>query len=92
MLTNSDNLLDTAAAARHCGYTYTGFIRLRTCGQLPPPDAWKGKRALYRVETLNAWFAAHPKRTWRLLPPVVEVSTAEVTAPIGADDTSEQAA
>ena len=64
-------LLDTTAAAERCNYSYTRFIRLRTAGQTPPPDAWRGKRPLYSAETLDAWLAGRPiKATWRLVPDV----------------------
>lgn len=96
MLTDSetDNLLDTAAAARRCGYSYTTFIRLRNGSQTPPPDAWKGKRPLYLPATLDTWIAAHPKKTWRLRPPAEQVdgNVGGVVPELVESDSDEQAA
>lgn len=62
-------LLDTAAAAARCNYSYCRFIRLRTSGRTPPPDAWRGKRPLYSAATLDAWLVTRGvKATWRLVP------------------------
>lgn len=64
-------LLTTAAAAARCGFGYTTFLRLRTAGQTPPPDSWKGKRPFYAVEAIDAWLRARGgKATWRLTPPI----------------------
>lgn len=67
--TDTADLLDTAAAATRAGFGYATFIRLRTAGQTPTPDAWKGKRPLYAAQTIDAWLAARGgKKTWRCVP------------------------
>lgn len=66
MLSATTNLIDTRAAATHCGFAYGAFITLRTSGQTPPPDGWQGKRALYSPATLDAWMLARGgKKSWR---------------------------
>lgn len=82
---DADNLLDTHAAAQRVGVAYHHFVRLRSRGQTPPPDAFQGRQARYRAETLDRWLAERGgKRSWRLVPsPVTEVD---------ADDSGEQAA
>ncbi len=71
MQSSSDiaGLLDTAGAAARLGFGYTTFVKLRTSGQTPPPDGWRGKRPLYSPATLDRWFEARGgKGTWRLSP------------------------
>lgn len=67
--TDTADMLDTAAAAARAGFGYATFIRLRAAGQTPPPDVFRGKRAHYRPETIDAWLQARGgKKTWRLVP------------------------
>jgi hypothetical protein len=61
-----DPVLDTRAAAQRLDVAYVHFVRLRSAGHTPPPDGWRGKRALYRASTLDAWWSArNGKQSWK---------------------------
>lgn len=59
---SSASVLRTRAAAAYCGSSESTFEKLRLSGG-GPIYSKIGRRVVYRVEDLDAWLAAHRRRS-----------------------------
>lgn len=56
-----DPLLNNDAARRESGRAISTWHLHRSLGMVPPPDAWNGRRPLWRRSTIRAWVAGSAK-------------------------------